>query len=43
VRMKFFDEGGCEDYVTYKCRLYDEKFLHGCKGSRFSRGVMGKL
>ena len=26
VRMKLFDEGGCEDNVTYKRRLYDEEF-----------------
>ena len=33
--MKFFDEGCCQDNVTYKRRLYDQKFLHGCKVRAF--------
>jgi hypothetical protein len=34
-RMKLFDEGGCKDNVTYKRRLYDQEFLHGCKITAF--------
>jgi hypothetical protein len=33
--VEFFDEGGGEDNVTDKRRLYDEDFLHGCKITAF--------
>jgi len=34
-RVKLFDEGRCQHNVTYKRRLYDEEFLHGCKITAF--------
>ena len=41
--VQFFDEGRCQDNITYKRRLYDEEFLHGCKGRRFSRLFVANL
>jgi hypothetical protein len=33
--VELLNEGGGEDNVTYKRRLYDEEFLHGCKITAF--------
>jgi len=35
IRVKLFDKGGGEDNVTDKGGLYNQEFLHGCKGRRF--------